>query len=108
MLTVRIKRTGGAPMYWLAGAFDEKSNFSDLFGNTLRLMMVNAKDFDRINSIGFKIWRCYLQKVRSEGGVFSFVEISPTLVAIMNYLINFVMPFDEVPEEYFNFVGLTL
>lgn len=153
MLTATHQLENGVLRGKLKGVMDETVDLARLLGTGFKELEINAREVNRINSLGVKIWRNYFHKLRCDGVKVRFLELSPELVLQLNYLSDFIekneivslcapyhcagcgsqtlltvlvasipkgqtpqvspipcqncqkpAEFDEIPEEYFNFL----
>lgn len=90
MLIVERDGANVPPRFLLKGVIDENTDFKAVFAGIGNSANLYCKDVSRINSLGVKGWNDFFANYRNGGGVPSFFEMSPALVASMNTVIGFV------------------
>lgn len=90
MLFAQRVENSSPPKIILSGVIDETTEFTRLLGGYGNSLAIYCKDIIRINSVGIKLWREFFSGFRKSGGKVSFFELSPSLVATLNYVSDFV------------------
>jgi len=89
MLTVQKQEAAGKTVYTISGTIDEKTDLAKELGTPTQPFVVVAKGITRINSVGVKNWIRFFSTFGPKQIVFSFEQLSPTLVEQLNAIQNF-------------------
>ena len=90
MLIIGKDNSSPQPKITMNGVIDETVDFSKLSEAGKSELHLICREVNRINSVGIKIWRDFFRNYREKGGSLRFHELSPALVATMNYISDFV------------------
>ena len=90
MLIIGKDESSTPPKLTMSGVIDETVDFSKLSDARKSDLHILCREVNRINSVGIKIWRDFFRNYREQGGSVRFHELSPALVATMNYISDFV------------------
>ena len=89
---VRIKKqsNGDVPSVSISGTADEETQLSRDIPELPRLMLVNCRLIDRINSSRVRTWIRYFKELTGSGFEVRYQECPPAIVEQINNVSNFV------------------
>lgn len=90
MLIVKRDNAANPVKIALSGVVDETTDFLSSIGKQSNSFDVYCREVTRINSVGIKLWREYFGKLRTSNTTLRFFELSPPLVATVNYISDFI------------------
>ncbi len=90
MLSVKKDTQSRPVQYSLSGVIDETTDFARSLAISESTAHVYCRDINRINSVGIKLWREYLNSLRKKNVTLQFFELSPSMMATVNYLSDFI------------------
>lgn len=95
MLQISIKDQEPVAKVNLSGTIDESANLEPILQIKTSAVEIQCNGVIRINSIGIEHWRTIFSEFRSYGRKLTFIEVSPVLVEVQNFIASFV----EISEE---------
>ncbi len=90
MLSVAKNVLARPIQYTLVGVIDETADLEKSLAISQPSAHLYCREVSRINSVGIKLWRDYIGTLRKQNVSLRFFELSPPLMATVNYLSDFI------------------